>query len=323
MDVEEVAWKKVSGKVFRPPDYPAIYATLLGIGAQVFVLTYLFIVTVIVVLGNKFMRPLLFLNAYIYSALTAWVNGFITAKVMKFFGSSDWCFAAMASGMTFPCYLMGTFLLVDIISWTEKSSQTVPFTSVLLYMFVWCAIAMPASFYGSYRGFLGNPTKPAVKVDALPRRIPPQPWYLDYRITVPIFGAIIFGSIFGEFQYIMNSVWHSYMYAMYGFLFFNLQLLCIVISLLSVVQTYITLNAQNYEWWWRAFWVGASGGFYMGAYSLYYMVFVLKMNFVAGELIYLLYMVLCTGGFMLMCGTISTLASYIFVHAIYSGIKGD
>lgn len=140
---------------------------------------------------------------------------------------------------------------------------------------------------------------------------------------LPIFGAIIFGSIFGEFQYVMRSVWRSYMYAMYGFLFVNLQLLTLIISLLSIVQTYVQLNAQNWSWWWRAFNLGASGGIYMGVYSLYFMIFNLQMDLLAGEIIFLLYMFLGTTCFAIMCGTISVIASYCFVVSIYSSIKGE
>lgn len=71
----------------------------------------------------------------------------------------------------------------------------------------------------------------------------------------------------------MKSVWHSYLYAMFGFLFINMQLLTIVVCLLSIVQTYVQLNAGNYEWQWRSFFLGASGGIYMAIYSLYFMVF--------------------------------------------------
>jgi transmembrane 9 superfamily protein 2/4 len=78
------------------------------------------------------------------------------------------------------------------------------------------------------------------------RRIPEQPWYLKRRVILPLFGAIIFGSIFGEFQYVMKSVWRSYMYAMYGFLFVNVQLLTLIVSLLSILQTYVQLCAQNW-----------------------------------------------------------------------------
>ena len=47
---------------------------------------------------------------------------------------------------------------------------------------------------------------------------------------------------------------------MFGFLLLNVLMLVVVISLLSVLQTYMQLCQQNYEWWWRSFYVGASGG---------------------------------------------------------------
>ena len=62
------------------------------------------------------------------------------------------------------------------------------------------------------------------------------------------------------------------MYAMFGFLFVNLHLLVMVVGLLSIVYTYVQLNAQNWKWWWNAFMLGMSAGVYMGGYSLYFMV---------------------------------------------------
>lgn len=113
------------------------------------------------------------------------------------------------------------------------------------------------------------------------------------------------------------------MYAMFGFLFVNLQLTTLIVCLLSIVQTYVLLNAQNYEWWWRAFYLGASGGIYMGLYSLYFMHFDLQMDLLWGEIVYLLYMLMCTSMFSIMCGTISVIASFCFIMSIYSNIKGE
>lgn len=61
----------------------------------------------------------------------------------------------------------------------------------------------------------------------------------------------------------------------------------------------------------------------MGLYSLYFMIYNLNMDLLAGELIYLLYMFLCTVCFSVMCGTISVAASYVFVTGIYTRIKGE
>jgi hypothetical protein len=61
----------------------------------------------------------------------------------------------------------------------------------------------------------------------------------------------------------------------------------------------------------------------MGGYSLYFMVFNLQMNLLAGEIVYLLYMFLFTILFSVMCGTVAVSASYLFVTRIYSGVKGE
>jgi hypothetical protein len=113
------------------------------------------------------------------------------------------------------------------------------------------------------------------------------------------------------------------MYAMFGFLFVNLQLLTLIICLLSIVQTYMQINELNWAWWWRSFKLGASGALYMGAYSFYYMVFVLKMDLLSSEIVYLFYMMLSTVCFAVMCGTISVISSYCFVKNIYSKFRGE
>lgn len=155
------------------------------------------------------------------------------------------------------------------------------------------------------------------------RRIPEQPLYVRRRIVWPVFGAVIFGSIFGEFQYVMKSVWRSYLYAMFGFLFVNLQLLTLIVVLVSILNTYVLLNAQNWEWQWRSFCIGASGGVYMGLYALYFMFYNLEMDLLMGEAVYLIYMVLVSTCFSIMCGTISAISSWMFVSTIYSNIKGE
>jgi len=47
--------------------------------------------------------------------------------------------------------------------------------------------------------------------------------------------------MYAEFSYVMESVFKQHIYAMFGFLFINAILQTIVISLLSVVQTYMQL----------------------------------------------------------------------------------
>jgi len=113
------------------------------------------------------------------------------------------------------------------------------------------------------------------------------------------------------------------MYAMFGFLLLNFLLMAMVIALLAIVQIYMQLSYQNYEWWWRTFFIGSSGGFYIAAYSIFYLVFHMDVSLVGYDLVYLLYVYLFTVVFSVMCGSIACMAGYIFVESIYSNVKFD
>ena len=100
-------------------------------------------------------------------------------------------------------------------------------------------------------------------------------------------------------------------------------LLSCVIGLLGVIQTYLQLQCGNWAWWWRSFWTGASGGIYMGIYSVVYLFTELDFSAVDSDLIYLIYMVMFIGMYMLMAGAVSVFGSYLFVTHIYGSIKGE
>ena len=53
------------------------------------------------------------------------------------------------------------------------------------------------------------------------------------------------------------------MYSMFGFLLLSILSQAIIISLLSIISTYMQLCSQNYHWWWRSFVIGASGSLYI------------------------------------------------------------
>jgi hypothetical protein len=56
----------------------------------------------------------------------------------------------------------------------------------------------------------------------------------------------------------------------------------------------------------------------MMVYCVFAMFGVLKMDFVAGEIIYLLYMLACSIMFGCVCGLISVASSFLFVWSIYA-----
>lgn len=161
----EVAWKKLQGDVLRTPDYPAIFAVVMGIGLQVFCLVWLFLLTMTVISTNLFFRPVLFLLAFLYSALTSWVNGFTTAKVMKYFGATDWLFAAISAAVVFPALTYAILLAVDCVEYAMRSTARTPPLTIFILGILWICISVPLCFNGAYTAFKQERPKSSIRVN--------------------------------------------------------------------------------------------------------------------------------------------------------------
>ena len=110
------------------------------------------------------------------------------------------------------------------------------------------------------------------------------------------------------------------MYAMFGFLFINVCLMTVVVSLLSTIQTYFLLIYGNYQWWWRSFSLGIGAGAWMSVYVIWYAWLNIDNTYLESALIYTVYMYVFVSCFTLMCGAISVLASYYFIQGVYKRI---
>ena len=146
-----------------------------------------------------------------------------------------------------------------------------------------------------------------------------MPWYLRRWAIMTLYGPLIFVTVFYEFDYIMASIWRSYMiYGMFFILLISLIMMGVTISALSIVVTYKSLCHQNYDWWWNSFCLGASGGIYMMLYAMYYWIQSEDISLLGPDFVYVLTMLLISSSFAFMCGGISILASYLFVERIYN-----
>jgi hypothetical protein len=63
-----------------------------------------------------------FFNLFSYMIMGGFLNGYLTARGMKFFGATEWRFAASVSAFILPIYIVATLLLVDVIEYFEKSN---------------------------------------------------------------------------------------------------------------------------------------------------------------------------------------------------------
>lgn len=148
-------------------------------GVQIFISCYGMMICAAGFFSNYMLRPYVLTLSLVWLAAMGWVNGFITSRVLKFFGSIDWFFCAIISAFLLPMWLITTAGFIDIIEWIEGSSSVVPFSTFFFYCLVWLIITIPLTFHGAYVGFGCKPTKKVCKVNSVRRNIPPQPFFLS------------------------------------------------------------------------------------------------------------------------------------------------
>ncbi len=162
--------------------------------------------------------------------------------MLKFFKQSDWKQVAVMTAMIFPCYMLLTLSLGDIVESAMGTTAAVPFSEGLMFYLLWWAIDAPCATYGAYKGYL-KPLSLEPEVGQIKRSIPEMPWHLRKPAIAALYGPLIFATIFFEFGYIMDSVWRSYMiYGMFAILFVTLVMMGITIAALSIMLTYELLS---------------------------------------------------------------------------------
>lgn len=182
-------------------------------------------------------------------------------------------------------------------------------------------VSLSVANIGAYFGFQATDNEPPCPVSATQRKIPGQT--IDHKVSILFSGALIFSTIMFEFRYVLDSVWHSYLFGMFGMILVNMCLLFCVVSLVAVLNTYLCIQAQNWKWWWRAYLSGWSAAIYMFVYCVYVMVFEYQMDVFWGDLIYLIYCLQISFMFGALCGAIALISSFMFVWALYSLGRSD
>merc|ERR1719382_2047560 len=162
-----------------------------------------------------------------------------------------------------------------------------------------------------------------VRTNAIPRRIPAQPWFIQPGFTCMIGGVLPFGAVFTELFFIMSSLWQHQFYYLFGFLALVLVILVVTCAEIAIALTYFQLTAEDYRWWWRAFLSCASSAIYVFLYSIIYFTSRLQIEKAVSTMLYFGYMAMLSIIFFLLTGSVGTIASFSFVKAIYSSIKID
>lgn len=149
---------------------------------------------------------------------------------------------------------------------------------------------------------VSQPISPPVRVNQIPRQIPPSTTYLRPIPSMLLVGILPFGAIFVELFFIMNNMWFGKVYYMFGFLFLTYTIMIITCAAVSVLLVYFLLCSENYHWQWRSFTAAGASAGYVFANALLYWIRQLSFGSLTSGLLYLGYSLLLSFLFFILTG---------------------
>ena len=322
-DLEEFGWKLVHADVFRPPSFsPLLLSCACGTGAQILAMSFFTIIFSSMGFLSPANRGALLMAELLLYVTMGGVAGYVTARFYKTFKGKSWQRATICTALGFPGISFLFFFLLDLLAIAQKSSDAVPFTTIIVLLVLWFGISTPLVFFGAYFGYKQDAMEFPVNTSSIPRQIPDQPWFMGIPFTLAIGGILPFGACFVELYFILASVWMDQYYYVFGFLLLVYFILIITCAEITVLFCYFQLCGENYHWWWRSFCTAGSTALYVFFYSIVYFK-QLEVNSVATYVLYFGYMGLVSLGLFMMTGFIGVVSSLWFNKTIFASIKID
>lgn len=320
---EEYGWKLVHGDVFRPPRRGMLLSVMIGSGIQVFIMTLVTLFFACLGFLSPANRGALMTCAMVLYVCLGFPAGFVAARLYKSFGGERWKTNVLLTSMLCPGIVFALFFLMNLMLWYKGSSAAIPFTTLLALLALWFLVSVPLTFVGSFFGYRKRCLENPVRTNQIPRQIPEQSVYTQPLPGIIMGGVLPFGCIFIQLFFILNSIWSSQTYYMFGFLFLVFLILVVTCSETTVLLCYFHLCAEDYHWWWRSFLTSGFTAFYLFVYCVHYFVTKLSIEGVASTMLYFGYTAIMIFLFFLLTGTIGFMACFWFVRKIYSVVKVD
>ncbi|KAH9600035.1 Nonaspanin (TM9SF) [Trypanosoma melophagium] len=319
---EDSGWKLLNRDVFRPPPNGWLLACSTGTGVQLIGMAC----TVLLFASLGFFSPQsrgsLFTAVLVCFAFLGLYAGYTSARLLKLWNATKWKYV-FATGTIIPGLAFGTFFIINLLVWSQSSSGAVPFFSLTVIMGMWFFINIPLVFLGAILGFKRGTISVPSSYNQIPRHVPVQPWYTSKSVVL-LSGFPPFAAVFIEVYFILGALWLNRYYYVFGFLLLVAIILLLTTSEISIVMVYLSLCAEDYRWWWRSFFIGASSGVFLFMYSLFYVIVGnLHIDGLVPMIMYLGYMALLSFLFAVTTGAVGFLASFWFVRYIYRFIKVD
>ncbi|KAF8658318.1 hypothetical protein AX16_002087 [Volvariella volvacea WC 439] len=320
---EDWGWKLVHGEVFRTPQNPMLLSIMVGNGAQLCAMVGITLVFALLGFLSPSNRGALATVMMVCWSFFGSVGGYISSRVYASLGGSERRKNAFLTATIFPTVVFIMVFMLNFFLIIADSSGAVPFGTMLLIVLLWYGISAPLSAVGAYYGAKHGAIHHPVRVNQIPRQIPPTPKYLRPWAAMLLSGILPFGAAFVELYFVLSSLFASRAYYAFGFLALTAGVVALTTATVTILFTYFILCAEEYRWHWRAFLTGGGSAIWLFAYGLFYWGSRLSLDSFSSVVLYLGYLLLLSFLDFLVTGTIGFLASYWAVRRLYSAIRVD
>ncbi|KAI0355555.1 Nonaspanin [Trametes cingulata] len=320
---EDWGWKLVHGEVFRTPQNPMALSVLVGNGAQLCAMVAVTLVFALLGFLSPSNRGSLATVMMICWTFFGGIGGYISSRVYASLGGTNKRRNSFFTATIMPTVVFAIVFLLDLFLIAAGSSGAVPFGTLLVIIVLWFGISAPLSAVGSYFGSKHGGIPNPVRVNQIPRQIPPQPTYLRPWATALLAGVLPFGAAFIELYFVLSSLFASRAYYAFGFLALTAVLVALTTATATILFTYFILCREDYRWHWRAFLTGGGSAFWLLAYGIVYWASRLSLDSFSSTVLYFGYLLLLALLDFLVTGTIGFLATYWAIRRLYSAIRVD
>ncbi|ORY89710.1 hypothetical protein BCR35DRAFT_287713 [Leucosporidium creatinivorum] len=320
---EDFGWKLVHGEVFRPPKKRMWLSVAVGSGAQLLAMSA--VTLVFALLGflspsNRGALSTLMLVAY---TLFGCISGYVSSRVFASLKGEEWRKNIGLTAVLFPGFLFLFLHLLNFFLIGSGSSGAVPFGTFLAILALWFFLNMPLTVVGAWLGVKKGAISHPVRVNQIPRQIPPTEWWLKPWPSALIAGILPFGAGFIELSYLLQSLFGAKIYFAFGFLALTSVIVALTTATTTILMCYFHLCAEDYRWHWRAFLAGGGSAFWLLAYGLFYWATKLELPGIANKVLFLGYLLLISLLDFFITGAIGFVSCYLFLRVIYSRIRVD
>lgn len=319
---EDFGWKLLHGEVFRSPQRLMLLSVAIGSGTQILAMATVTLVFALFGFLSPANRGSLSTVMIVTWTLFSYVAGHVSTRVYQTYGGLNFKQNMILTACLFPTILFAELNVLNFFLVASGAAGAVPFGTMLAIIIMWFLISLPLALIGSIMASRKGPWSIPVRVNQIPRQIPPTIWYMRFWPSALMAGILPFGAGFIECYFLLSSLFGNKVYYAAGFLFLTFTVVGLTTATVTVLMCYFHLCQEDYRWHERAFVTGGASAFWLIAYGLLYATRLSLHGFTSVAL-YIGYLMLIALLDFLMTGAIGYVATFFFVRKIYGRIRID